>query len=83
MKIGKDWMIESDSLNVTLSKRIIVKATSDKPKHERWAVKGYYSNIKYALEALVDFEVAETGLTDLKAVSKKQDELYKLIKEAL
>lgn len=82
MQVGKDWKIESDTLNITLYKRHAVRATAKKPGHNYWTAEGYYSNIKNALEALVDYEVAETGLKDFRAVSQKQDDLYKLI-EAL
>ena len=80
MKIGKNWKIESDSMNITLFKRHTVKATPTKPAHNSWSAEGYYSKIQHALKGLVDFEVKETELKDLKTVVEKQDELYKLIK---
>ncbi len=79
MKIGKDWEIKSDSLNVILSKRGWVKKTDDKPGHYTWKNVGYFSSVKYALGFLVDVEISSTELTDLKTIVKKQDELYKLI----
>ena len=82
MLIGKNWRVESDSLNVTILKRSVAR----KGKHigeETWTPEGFYSNPQSALKALVDYGVSETGLTDLKAVIKKQEELYKLIKEAI
>lgn len=79
MLIGKEWKIESDGLNTTLYKYRTVKATAKKLAHDYWAIEGYYSNTKNALEVLVDYGVASTGLKDLKTISKKQDELYKLI----
>ena len=81
MLIGKNWKIESDSLNITLYKCHNVKATAKQPKHIYWTVEGYYSSIKNALEELVDYEVAETGLKDLNTVSQKQDKLYQLIEK--
>ena len=79
MKIGKDWKIESDSMNVTLMKRTRVKAKDGKPAHDNWPVMGYYPTVKSALKGLVNFGVAETGLADIKSVDKKIDELHELI----
>ena len=79
MLIGKDWKIESDKLNVTLSQRHTVEEKGDKPKHDVWVVEGYFSSLKEALRALVNVSVRETELKDLKTITKKQDELYKLI----
>ena len=79
MKIGKNWEIKSDSMNVTLLKKVTIRATPKKPKHDIWKIEGYYSTIKGALTGLVDAEVRSTALKDLETISKKQDELYKLI----
>ena len=79
MLIGKRWKIESNELNITISKRHTVKATPATPAHDVWKVFGYYATIKNALIGLVDQGVRESELTDLKTISKKQDELYKLI----
>lgn len=79
MKIGKDWEITSDDMNVTLLKRTTVRATPKRPKHDSWRVAGYYGSIKNALRALVDNEVNSTALIDLETILAKQDELYKLI----
>jgi len=79
MKLGKDWEITSDPLNVTLSKRSRVKATDKKPAHDSWAVKGYYSSIENALKGLVGFGLKETELKDLSTIQAKIDELNKLI----
>lgn len=74
MLIGKDYKIESDSLNVTLSKRHV-----SKKGQEYWTAVGYFSNVKNALKALVNLGVKETSLKDIKTVNQKQDELYSLI----
>ena len=74
MKIGKNYKIESDSLNVTLYKKESIK----KGGTRRRAI-AYFSNPKNALEYLVNLEVMDTGLKDLKTVVKKQEELYDLI----
>lgn len=79
MLVGKKWKIESDSLNVTLSKRHMSKPKDGKPASEYWTVEGYYGTVNNALKALVDFGVRETALADLKTVGKKLDELYTLI----
>lgn len=75
MLIGKDWKIESDSLNITISHRRKAKKTGK----ESWVVKGYYSTLSNALKGLADFEIKGTGLKDFKEVVKKQEEIYALI----
>lgn len=79
MLIGKKWKIEADSLNIILYKRYTVKATDKKPKHDYWKVEGYFSRVENALAYLVDLEVAETELKDLRTVIEKLNQLYELI----
>ena len=79
MLIGKRWKIESDELNIILSRRHTVRATPATPAHDIWKVNGYYATIKNALIGLVDQGIRDSELTDLKTISLKQDELYKLI----
>ena len=73
MLIGKRWKVESDSLNVTLFKKM------GRDKKEYWRAEGYFSNFQNALKGLADYEIKGTGLDDLKRVSKRQDEIYQLI----
>lgn len=74
MLIGNNWKIESDSLNVILSKK------SRKTKVGKfWATQGFYPNVKEALHALVDQEIKDTELVDIKTVNDKIEELHSLI----
>ena len=75
MLIGKDYKVESDSLNVTLYERRVAKKT----QNEYWIAIKYFSQFGNALKALVDLKVKETKLKDFRAVCQKQDVLYKLI----
>ncbi len=75
MLIGKEYRIESDSMNITLYERKINKKT----REEYWYALGYFATVQGALHELVNLKVRETGLKDLKTVVKKQDELYHLI----
>lgn len=75
MLIGKEYKIESDSLNVTLSK----KNKSKNTKEVYWVPVAYLSSKKNALKYLVDLKVRETDLADLKTVVKRQGELHRLI----
>ena len=79
MLIGKNWKVESIPLNVVLYRRRVSKSKDGKPSHEYWSAEGYYSTTQNALKALVDLEVTETDLKDLKTIVKKQEELYRLI----
>ncbi len=75
MLIGDKYKIESDSLNVTLYE----KAKSKKPGVTTWRAIAFFSSPKNALHHLVDMQVMETGLKDLRAVVEKQNELYQLV----
>ena len=75
MLIGKNWKIESDSLNITLYKKFIHKKSSK----ECWRPEAYFSSIKNALHYLMELEVRLTGMEDFKAVSTKIDELHRLV----
>ena len=75
MLIGKKYKIESDSLNLTLYQRTVSKKTGA----EYWSTLGYFGKVQNALKFLVDSGVAETGLTELRKIVTKQNELYKLI----
>jgi hypothetical protein len=74
LNIGRQWRIGADSLNIILYRQ------KGKKGKERWRTEAYFSTISNALTYLVDAEVRETGLRDLKEVAQKQDELYALIK---
>jgi len=75
MLIGRNWKIESDSMNVTLFKR----GVSKKSGKETWRGEGYFGTIKEALHELVNLEIRQTGLTDLKTINNKIEELHELI----
>jgi len=70
MNIGKNFKIESDKMNVTL-----YRWKTDKKGESYWSPLGYYSTVKNALSGLVDQGVRDTGLTDLRIVVAKIDEL--------
>jgi len=75
MEIGNRYRVETDGgLNVVVYRK--VKSKSGK---ETWCVEGYFATVKNALRHLVDAGVREAGLRDLRQVSQKQDELYRLI----
>ncbi len=82
MLIGNNWKIEADTDNVTLSRRSVAKV-GKRAGLETWKPEGYFSTLQNALRFLVDLEVKETHLTDLRTVIAKQEELYKLIKESV
>ena len=75
MLIGKDYKVESDSLNVTLYEKRLTK----EGQKEYWVAIKHFSQFGNALKALVDMKVKGTKLEDFRTVCEKQDELYKLI----
>lgn len=75
MLIGAKYKIESpDSMNVTLYRKEIVKKGGI-----RWRAIAYFATPANALKYLVDQEVKETGLKELRVVVEKIDELYRLV----
>lgn len=80
MNIGKNYRIETDAQNVIVQRRTVARAGKNAGQ-ETWDNEAYVSTLENALKWLVDNEVKETGLTDLKTVIAKQNELYALIKE--
>lgn len=79
MNIGNKYKIESDSMNITLFEKKRAQAKPDKPSHDYWVTIGYFATPQNALKFLVDLGVKETGMKDLAALVKKQEELYDLI----
>ena len=75
MLIGNKYKVEFDSLNIMLYEKAKSKTVAT-----TWRSIAFFSNIKSALNHLVDLEVMGTGLSDLKSVTKKQDELFDLVK---
>ena len=78
MLIGKDWKVESDPLNIILS-RLVDRTSKEGVSSKGWRIEGYYSTVANALHGMVNFEIIGTGLDDFKTVVKKVDELHKLI----
>ena len=73
-----NYKVETDELNVTVSKRSVARKGKNAGQ-ETWTNEGYFGTLENALKYLVDREVKGTGLTDLKAVIKKQHELKDVI----
>ena len=83
MLIGSKWKIESDALNITLSRRHTVKATPKMPAHEIWVPEGYYSSVENALKGLLNMEVKATGFKDLETVLKRISQVESMIDKGI
>ena len=85
MLIGKNYKIESDDLNVTLfEKHIITGNGKGRPAtkpigSEYWEPIAHFFTVKAALDYFVRQEIRNTGLTDLKTIVDKIEEIHKLI----
>ena len=77
--IGKNWKLGADSMNIILYQREVNKKT----KEERWRVYGYFATIANAVMALVNQEVRDTQLVNIKVVCDKIDQLHTDILKAL
>ena len=78
MMINNDYRIESDELNVILSRRMVGK---DREGNERitWKNIGFFPTIKDTLQYLAKREILGTGLKDVETINKKIQDLYSYI----
>ena len=83
MIINKNFKIESDELNVTLFKHSTKGEKAKKPGEECWTPIAFFSTPESTLNYLVKLEVMGTGMTDLRTVVQKIDELKIDIMKAL
>lgn len=81
MEIGKNWKIESDTMNVTLYHKE-VKQSGDHKGDEFWSAEGYFKTPRAAYDYAVDKEIMDTGFKDFKTVVDKISELKKEFKNA-
>ena len=79
MNIDTNWKIESDALNVILLKKVKRTRKADKTEYEAWEIAGHYATPAGALKGLAEMKLKETGLSDLRKIVAKQEEIYKLI----
>jgi predicted phage tail protein len=77
--IGKNWKLGADSMNIIVYQREVNKKT----KEERWRVHGYFATIANAVMALVNQEVRDTQLANVKTVCDKIDQLHNDILKVL
>jgi len=73
---GNKYSIGLDGMNVTAFKRGNPRKAGEKGA---WRPIGYYSTFQNALDALIDHDVKQPDLKDLKDVVRRQDELHRLI----
>lgn len=74
MLLDKNWKIEADSMNVTVSRRCI-----NKKNKEAWRPEGFFSTVPDAIKFLIRLRVNETGLKDLKTVQAEISRLEKIL----
>lgn len=73
------YKIESDPLNYTLYER----NTSSNTGVEYWRAIAFFSNLRSAVDHLATLELAKTGLSDLREVLRRQDEIEKIIRSII
>jgi len=71
---------ERQNQNVNRQKLQGGKPSKKTVGEEYWTPIAYFSTLQNALDYLVDLEVSETGLVDLRTIVAKQAELYELIR---
>lgn len=74
MLINERYKLDSDTLGVTISESVKVRAGG-----ARWQPKYYFSTPQNALKWLLTNEVMGTGMADLKTVCQKIDDLHRLV----
>jgi len=83
MKIGKNWQITSNNLNITLSRKRTRVHKDTNEKYEDWEDVGYFANIENALSFLIHQKVRDTELKDLKTIIEALSKVEKSIGIAL
>ena len=79
MNIGKNWKIGSDSLNIILYRKRKRGKKDTKEVYEDWETAGYFATIAGALHELINQEIRDTHLTDLKTIATKIEKLETLL----
>ena len=74
MLIGNDYKIESDGVNVTLSKKYIIRDGKNAGS-ERWEGLTYHRTLEQALNECIRREINATYLKDVKDIVKRIKEL--------
>lgn len=78
MNVGKNWRIESDSMNVTLLQKKN-HTRKDGTHYQDWEIHGHFATIKNALHELVNQGVRDTELKDLTQVITAIENLQNLM----
>ncbi len=82
IKIGKKYVITSDSYNIILHQN--KKRKEGKQKGEEYQeVLGYYPNLDNCLQALLDHDLRESQASSLRDVLDRADEVKKWIEKSL
>ncbi len=78
LMIGSKWKVAADDMNI-----MVMRKRQTKDGSIRWDVEGYFATPAGAFDFLVEQNVRDTGLKDLKTVVDTIAELKKDILEAL
>ncbi len=79
IRIGEDYRIGADAMNIILYERHIGKRKGVVGK-DVWTQAGYFSTVQNALSFLVEHEVKKTELKDLNDVVAKIEEVKAMIR---
>ncbi len=79
MELGKQWKIESDSLNVILLKKVKRTRKADKTEYEDWEIAGYFATPANALHGMVKQRIRDTGLKDMVTITKEIGKLHQVV----
>ena len=71
MEIGIRYKIESNAKNVILYEKVKRKRLKTGETYEDWREMGYYATLEGALNRLIDQNVRDTELKDLKIILKE------------
>ena len=71
MEIGNRYKIELNAKNVVLYEKVERKRLKTGKTYEGWREMGYYATLEGALNRLIDQNVRDTELKDLKIILKE------------
>lgn len=80
-KINETWRVGRDKWNFILQRKG-QKAEGVEGTKDNWVTIGFYQNFKQIYHTLVERNIKEISLVDMKAVNEKIEELHKLIEDA-
>ncbi|MDX9803784.1 MAG: hypothetical protein RBS96_07215 [Dehalococcoidales bacterium] len=83
LQIGDSYRLRTDGLNIILEAKKKRYKKDTKEPYDSWEIKGFYSSMESALKGMVDIDIKEHDLQDVKTIVARIDLLQTLIAGAI